>query len=160
MAWSVFPDFSDVVIEAIPPKSQKLTRLLFKLKAGRIINFIIGKKLKQSNEMINWGLKHGMYAYEASTPYEYLQKISQYKIAPVADRIYQDILIIGASQDHFVNYRKVSQEINLLTNVHSMTFRLMTEAEQASNHCNCGNCKLVMDTISDWIMMMKKESNV
>jgi alpha-beta hydrolase superfamily lysophospholipase len=160
VAWSVFPDFSDVVMGAIPPRAQKLIRFLFKLRAGKIINFIIDKKLKHGNEMINWGLKHGMYAYEANTPYEYLQKISKYKMAPVADKINQDVLIIGASRDHFVDYRKVGQEINILINVHSLTFRLMTEAEQASNHCNCGNCKLVMDTIVDWIMVMKKENSI
>lgn len=70
---------------------------------------------------------------------------------------WQDILILGASQDHFVDYRTVDKLIRMLTNVRSLTFRLMTEAEQASNHCNCGNSRLVLDTVTDWIFMMKRK---
>lgn len=70
---------------------------------------------------------------------------------------WQDILILGASQDHFVDYRTVDKLIRMLTNVRSLTFRLMTEAEQASNHCNCGNSRLALDTVTDWIFMMKRK---
>ena len=113
--------------------------------------------MKHGDSTVVWGLKHGMYAYEASSPFEYLQKISDYQLAPVASEIRQDILILGASQDHFVDYRTVDKLIRMLTNVRSLTFRLMTEAEQASNHCNCGNSRLVLDTVTDWIFMMKRK---
>ena len=35
----------------------------------------------------------------------------------VADRITQDMLIVGANQDHFIDYRMVGREINMLKNI-------------------------------------------
>lgn len=160
VAWSVFPDFLDVIIGTQPRKVQTVLRLLLKCKAKGLINLIVKQKMKHGDSTVVWGLKHGMFAYEAATPYEYFQKISTYQIAPFASTIRQDILILGAAQDHFVDYRTVGKEIRLLSNVRSLTFRLMTETEQASNHCNCGNSKLVLDTISDWILMMKRDDRV
>lgn len=160
VAWSVFPNFLDIIVGSQPIKMQNLLRLLLKLKTKWLVNFIIKQKMKSGDSIVVWGLKHGMYAYEASTPYEYFQKIKYYQIDSIAKNINQDILILGATQDHFIDYRTVGKEIDLLNNVRSLTFRLMTEAEQASNHCNCGNSKLVLDTISNWIMMMKIHDRV
>jgi adenine-specific DNA methylase len=61
------------------------------------------------------------------------------------------------AQEAESDYRTVDKLIRMLTNVRSLTFRLMTEAEQASNHCNCGNSRLVLDTVTDWIFMMKRK---
>jgi hypothetical protein len=43
------------------------------------------------------------------------------------------------------------QVIDSLVNVKSLTFRLFTAKEEAENHCNAGNTRLVLDTIMDWI---------
>nr|UWI51819.1 alpha/beta hydrolase [Clostridioides difficile] len=157
VAWSVFPNFLDVVIGSQPKKLQILLRLLLKYRAKRLINLIVSLKMKRGNSFAVWGIKHGMYAYGAVTPYEYFKKIDDYSLAPIGDKITQDILILGASQDHFVDYRMIWKEVSLLPNVQSLTFRLMTEQEEASNHCNCGNTKLVLDTMINWISMMKQE---
>mgnify|MGYP003314539697 CR=1 FL=1 len=61
------------------------------------------------------------------------------------------MLIVGASQDHFIDYRMVGREINMLTKVRSLTFRLFTDQEEAQNHCNVGNGKLVIDEVLNWI---------
>ena len=67
------------------------------------------------------------------------------------------MLIIGASQDHFIDYRMVGREINMLKNVRSLTFRLFTEREDAQNHCNVGNGKLVINEILSWITRIESE---
>lgn len=156
VAWSVFPDFLEAVMNGQPRSAQTLFQLLLKWKARGLINFVTKQNLKRGDSTMIWGLKHGMFAYEAADPYEYFKKVSAYQIAPVAADIRQDVLILGASQDHFIDYRTVGKEIVLLKNVRSLTFRLMTEAEKAGNHCNCGNSRLVLDTITDWILMMKR----
>ena len=46
-----------------------------------------------------------------------------------------------------------------LKNVHSLTFRLFTEAESASNHCNCGNTRLVLDYFMQWIEGIKASAD-
>lgn len=152
VAWSVFPCFMDVIVGNLPSIAQKLIYVLIKLKFKPVINAIFNIAAKKE-PTIDWGLKHGCYAYEAQDTYEYAKKLMLYDLAPVADRITQDILILGANQDHFINYKMVGKEINMLKNVRSLTFRLMTDKEQAQNHCNCGNSKLVFDTICNWIEM-------
>ena len=115
--------------------------------------------LKAKKEpVIDWGLKHGCYAYEAKDAYGYAQKLKLYDLEPVADKITQDILIIGASQDHFIDYRLIGREINMLTNVKSLTFCLFTDKEEAQNHCNVGNGKIVLDTICAWITQIDEEN--
>ena len=69
---------------------------------------------------------------------------------PVADKIKQDMMIVGANKDHFIDYKHVGREINMLKNVRSLTFRLFTDKEDAQNHCNVGNGKLVIDEILNW----------
>lgn len=154
ITWSVFPCFLDVIVGDKPPILQKLLYALINLKCKPVINAIFNIAAKKE-PTIDWGLKHGCYAYEAKDAYSYAGKLMLYDLAPVADRITQDILILGANQDHFINYKIVGKEINMLKNVRSLTFRLMTDKEQAQNHCNCANSKLVFDTICNWIEMSK-----
>lgn len=150
VAWSVFPCFQDVIVGMQKPVIQKLFYLLMKLHARPLINLVFGKKAKKE-PVIDWGIKHGCYAYEARDAYGYAKKLKLYDLEPVADKITQDILIIGANQDHFIDYRLIGREINMLKNVKSLTFRLFTDQEDAQNHCNVGNGKIVLDTICNWM---------
>ena len=135
----------------------KLAQLCIRFRLKGLINLAMEKAAKKS-EVIRWGLRHGMYAYEADSAYDYAVKMNQYQMIDVADQITQDVLIAGASKDHFIDYKTVSEEIDALTNVRSLTFRLFTEKEDACNHCNCGNVKLTFDTFMNWIMQMKADN--
>lgn len=128
-----------------------------RLRARPIINLVFGKKAKKE-PVIDWGLKHGMYAYEAKDAYGYAEKLKRYDLEPIADQITQDMLIIGANEDHFIDYRLIGREINMLKNVRSLTFRLFTDKEDAQNHCNVGNGKIVLDAICDWIEQIDRQT--
>ena len=123
---------------------------MMKLHAKPLLNLVFGIKCKK-DPMVNWAIRHGMYAYEADSPYDWAKKLARYDIRPVAHRLTQDVLILGASADHFIDYHKVSQEIDAMTNVRSLTFWLFTEQESAADHCQVGNAKLALDTIMHWI---------
>ncbi|MCR4763386.1 MAG: alpha/beta fold hydrolase [Lachnospiraceae bacterium] len=150
VAWSVFPCFQDILVSMQPMPVQRAFHLFMKLHAKGLLNLVFEKKAKKS-PIIDWGIRHGCYAYEAPDAYSYAKKLKLYDLAPVADRITQDMLILGANGDHFIDYRLIGREINMLTNVRSLTFRLFTDKEDAQNHCNVGNGKLALDTICDWI---------
>lgn len=150
VAWSIFPCFQDVILGTQKPFLRRIFHVLMKLRARAVINYVFYKKAKRE-PMIDWGLRHGMYAYEAEDPFTYAKKLKLYDLEPVAHLIKQDMLILGASQDHFIDYRMIGSEINMLTNVRSLTFRLFTDKEEAQNHCNAGNSRLALDTISSWI---------
>ncbi|MCY6369946.1 alpha/beta hydrolase family protein [Clostridium ganghwense] len=155
IAWSVFTNFADVLIGMRPKKVQRITNFCMKHNLAFIINTIIGAKIKKGDELVKWGFLHGMYAYEAKTPYEYLKKMDQYQIYNIADKIKQNVLIIGATKDHLIDYRTVGLEINALTNARSITVRIFTEQEHGEAHCNLGNLKLCYDTMINWIELIK-----
>ncbi|MDE7254210.1 MAG: alpha/beta hydrolase [Acetatifactor sp.] len=158
IAWSIFPNFRDVILSASSPadgRRMKLAKWLLDHNCRRIINTVFGR-LAKKDEMIRWGLEHGKYAYEAEDAFGYAQKMNRFQMMDIADRITQDVLIVGASKDHFIPYMMVGEEINALKNVRSLTFRLFTDKEDACNHCNCGNVKLTFDTFMNWIMQMKE----
>ncbi len=150
VAWSVFPCFQDILVSMQPQSTQRAFHALMKLHARPLLNLVFGKKAK-SSPIIDWGIKHGCYAYEARDAYSYAKKLKLYDLEPIANRITQDVLILGANGDHFIDYRLIGKEINMLTNVKSLTFRLFTDKENAQNHCNVGNGKLALDTICGWI---------
>lgn len=158
IAWSIFPNFRDVVLSPSSPSEEKAMKLagwLIDHNFKWIINAIFNTKAK-TDEMIRWGLEHGKYAYGARDAFEYAKKLEQFQIMDVADKITQDILIVGANKDHFIPYTMIGPEINAMKNVNSLTFRLFTDKEDACNHCNCGNVKLTFDTFMDWIMQIKR----
>lgn len=158
IAWSIFPNFRDVVLSPSSPSEEKAMKLagwLIDHNFKWIINAIFNTKAK-TDEMIRWGLEHGKYAYGARDAFEYAKKLEQFQIMDVADKITQDILIVGANKDHFIPYTMIGSEINAMKNVSSLTFRLFTDKEDACNHCNCGNVKLTFDTFMDWIMQIKR----
>lgn len=158
IAWSVFPDFQKVLLSAAGGgTTAKLAKWLIDHNCRGIVNTVFNKKA-QKDEMIHWGLEHGKYAYEAKDAFDYAKKMGNYQMLNVADKITQDVLIVGANKDHFIPYTMVGEEIAALKNVRSLTFRLFTDQEDAGNHCNCGNVKLTFDTFMDWILQMKSTS--
>lgn len=157
IAWSVMPNFLDVILNSGTGENEGLMKIAGWLISHRcriIVNLIFHRKSKK-DELVRWGLEHGKYAYEAKDAYEYAVKMNRYQMMDIADRITQDILIVGANKDHFIPYTMAGREISALKNVRSLTFRLFTDKEDACNHCNCGNVKLVFDTFMDWIMQIK-----
>ena len=157
VAWSVFPCFQDVICGYAEAGDTEDVLPFMKLHARPLINFVFGKKAKKE-PVIDWGLKHGCYAYEAKDAYGYAKKLKLYDLEPIADKNnagYADNRRKSGSFHRLPAYRR---EINMLTNVKSLTFRLFTDKEDAQNHCNVGNGKIVLDTICNWIQSFDAEA--
>ena len=92
---------------------------------------------------------------DAKTPDEYVQRIRKFTLKGIGDKITQDVLILGAREDHFIMPRLFHEEYDLLTNVRSLTLSLFTDRQDAGAHCNVGNTKLALDTMADWITRAK-----
>ena len=150
VCWSVFPSFLGSVIGTQGKALETAFYVMMKLRARPLLNLVFGLKCRK-DPMVNWAIRHGMFAYEADSPYDWAKKLERYDIRPVAGRLTQDVLILGASADHFIDYHKVSQEIDAMVNVRSLTFRLFTKQESAADHCQVGNARLALDTIMQWI---------
>ncbi|WMJ81719.1 alpha/beta fold hydrolase [Clostridium sp. MB40-C1] len=157
IAWSIFPNFFLVALGTVPYLLKKLVKMLMNFGVAPIFNWIFNMEAKK-DPTVDWAIKHGMYAYNAKSPYEYLVKLNQFQIMDVGHLIDQDVLVLGANQDHFIDYKLFKEELDSLSNVRSLTFRLFTEKESASNHCNMGNTKLTLDTMINWIKMTKESA--
>jgi len=158
IAWSIFPNFLDILLSSSVGYGSglmKFARWLIDHNFHHVANAIFNKKAK-NDEMTRWGLEHGKYAYQAKDAFEYARNMKKYQVMDIADKITQDVLIVGANRDHFIPWEMCAEELPAMKNARSLTFRLFTDKEEACNHCNCGNVKLTFDTFMDWILMMKK----
>jgi pimeloyl-ACP methyl ester carboxylesterase len=156
IGWSIFPNFLSAVLYALPKSVWVIMKWMIKNNFSGIINSKM-KKMMAEDQTVDWAIRHGMYAYEANSPFEYLKKLNDFQMVNIGDRITQDMLIIGANQDHFIAKELYKEEIDALTNVRSLTYRLFTEKECAEGHCNVGNPQLCFNTMVNWIEQMKRE---
>jgi len=155
VGWSVFPDFLYVALSMMPKAMRGPLRFLLHHNLRRPINTVMKRKMARE-PIIDWGIRHGMFAYDAPDPFGYIKKLSDYKMTNIGPMLWQDMLVIGANRDHFIPQSLYSMELNALPNVKSLTFRLMTESEDAGSHCNVGNPKLVLDTVADWLNALSR----
>jgi hypothetical protein len=154
VGWSILPNFLDVLLATRKPGLQRLLKCLLRMKLKKLLNLLVRRQMAK-DPMMKWGINHGIYIFGVKTPYDFFQRASDFQISNVADQISQDFLLLGAKKDHFIPLYFYKQEIDALTKVHSLTFRVFTEKEQAESHCNIGNMKLVLDFIIQWIECLK-----
>ena len=150
VGWSVFPNFLYVALNAVPRRIWGVVRLMLRFNLRAPLNAILRKKMKAA-PIMDWAIRHGVYAYDAPDPFGYVKKLDDYKMTDIGPQLTQDVLVFGASKDHFIPKELYSAELDALPNVRSLTYRLMTEAEDGAGHCNVGNPKLVLDTVLFWL---------
>lgn len=158
IGWSIFPNFLSVALYSFPKSARGIVKWVLNHNFKWIINSKV-KKLMKKDPTVDWGIKHGMYAYEVESPFEYLKKLNTYQMVDVGHRITQDMLVIGAEKDHFINKELYKEELDSLVNVRSLTYRLFTEKEYGEGHCNVGCSKLCFDTMINWIEQIKKRDS-
>ena len=150
VAWSIFPDFFHVILSDHPGNVSKFIEKLLSSPIKGIMNGFYKKMMKKS-ELVRWNLLHGMYAYDAATPMQYIDRVRKFTLNGIGDKITQDILVLGAREDHFINPRLFHEEFDLLKNARSLSLRLFSNEDDAGSHCNAGNTKLVLDAMLGWL---------
>ncbi len=158
IAWSIFPDFFDILLADDPEPVRKLMDTAFRKGFAGIFNGFY-RKMMDKSELVRWNLMHGMYAYDAPDPVGYVKKIRNFTLKGIADRITQDILIIGGRDDHMIMPHLFKEEYDLLTNVRSLTFSLYSDKDDAGSHCGIGNMKLILDTMVSWTEQMNSKNS-
>jgi len=155
ICWSIFPSFLSAALYAVPKRVRGLISWMLRHHCKGIINRRMEKMMDQ-DQTAHWAIRHGMYAYEASTPFDYLKKLDEFQMVNIGDKITQDVLVIGAEKDHFIPKELYKDELDALTNVRSLTYRLFTSREYGEAHCNAGNPRLCFDTMMSWIEQIIK----
>lgn len=157
VAWSIMDSFYDVLLSSRPKELRILLDHLIKIHAKGIVNTFAAAMMRKE-PYVAWGIEQGKYVFGKQSAYDFLSEIKKYNLESVSEQITQDILLLGAAEDHFIPLSMYKKEIDCLTRVKSLTFRVFTKEESAENHCNIGNMPLVLNTICNWITGMRANS--
>jgi dipeptidyl aminopeptidase/acylaminoacyl peptidase len=62
-----------------------------------------------------------------------------------------DVLLLAGADDHYVPLKQLGRQAGTLSNARSVTTRIFTVAEEASNHCQLGNIGAVARLMTAWL---------
>ena len=79
--------------------------------------------LAMNNIAVSWGYRNAMWTMGTKDAAETIQACAAYTLAPVADRIRQDVLILAGTEDHFVPLHQTADFEKALVNARSVTTR-------------------------------------
>ena len=150
VAYDIYPDSLDVNLRQVKPLVRGLLKTLLNLRAAPVVN-MFAKRVAKGNPIAEWGIEEGMHVTGTSSPYEYFQQIRQFHTVDVSPLVTQHVLLLAGSEDHLVPMSHLYRQIKLLKNARSITTRVFTESESASNHCQAGNYGLALKTIVHWL---------
>lgn len=151
ICYDILPDFFEVVMHQIPSKVRdKYKSMILQDNGQEEINSELMQLMKKSL-MLDWALTQGMHVTGSNSPYEFLHKTVSYKTAEFSPLITQDVLLLAGQEDHYVPIEQLPEQMKTLTNVRSLTARMFTAKEIASNHCQLGNIGLAIDVMLNWI---------
>lgn len=150
VAYNIYPDALDVNLRQVKPMLRGLLKTLLNLRAAAVVD-MVAKRVAKRNPIAEWGIEEGMHVTGTSSPYEYFQKIKQFHTVDVSQLVTQHVLLLAGSEDHLVPMEHLYRQIKLLKNARSITTRIFTKNESASNHCQAGNYGLALKTIVHWL---------
>lgn len=123
----------------------------FFMKYEKLFNRSTYSKMEK-NPRLKWEALNLMHITKSQTPLEAAKvtlELSKENIH--SEKIKQDVLLLTGRNDHFIPMKMHKKQIEALINAKSITDRIFTKEEQAQNHCQIGNIKLLLDTIISWI---------
>jgi len=108
--------------------------------------------LALKNPGVYWMYHTALWTFGTKGVEDTLQAGASYKLAPVADRIRQDVLILAGTQDQFNPFHQVADFEKSLVNARSVTTRIFDRPSGGAEHCQCGNTSLVHAAVFDWLL--------
>lgn len=150
VAWDIFDDELEVGGRQIAPGAAPVIRALLALRARRIVNALARCGAARS-PVSQWGLWQGMHITGTTSPYDFFAAARAVTTRSISGRVTADVLLIAGADDHYVPLRQLYRQARNLTNARSVTTRVFTAAEQASNHCQIGNVRACLRTILAWV---------
>ncbi len=152
IANDIAEDFFDIICSRLGPAKRQLISSLIDKKLSFIVNSLF-KKAMQKDETLEWALNHGMHVSGTSSAYDYLLWTKTITTKNISQFVTQDVMLLAGQDDHLIPLEQFYTQQASLTSACSITTRLFTSVEHASNHCHVGNFEISMDTIQNWILM-------
>src|SRR5215469_15193663 len=108
--------------------------------------------LAMNNISVSWAYHNAMWTMGTKNVDETIQASAAYTLAPVADRIQQDVLILAGAEDHFVPIHQTTDFEKALVNARSVTTRIFELASGGAGHCQGGALTLYHAAVFDWLL--------
>jgi len=150
VAFDILDDFFETVARQIGRGVRIPLRALLYARARRLVNAIAGRAAARK-PVSEWGLQQGMHVTGTPTPYDFLRATTAMSTGKISDRVRADVLLLAGADDHYVPLSQLGRQADTLINARSVTTRIFTAAEQASNHCQLGNIGAVSRLINSWL---------
>jgi pimeloyl-ACP methyl ester carboxylesterase len=150
VAWDILDDELEVVAGQFAPGAAPIVRALLALHARPIINTVA--RLSAARRPVSrWGLWQGMHITGTRSAYDFLAATRAVTTRTISDRVTADVLLIAGADDHYVPLHQLYRQARSLSTARSVTTRVFTAADQASNHCQVGNTGACIRTILSWM---------
>lgn len=115
-----------------------------------VSNTLLRLKMQVSPQ-VRWGVNNAMWVRGLHSPSEVVGAFKDYTLAPVAQKIRSDVLILAGSDDTFVPNEQVKQFESSLTHARSVKTVVYDEESGGKAHCQDGAITLWQATFFDWL---------
>jgi pimeloyl-ACP methyl ester carboxylesterase len=150
VAFDILDDFFETIARQIGRGVRIPLRALLTARASRVVNAIADRAVARKS-VSEWGLQQGMHVTGTATPYDFLRSTTAMSTRKISHRVRADVLLLAGADDHYVPLSQLGRQAGNLTNARSVTTRIFTATEQASNHCQLGNMGAASRLIDNWL---------
>lgn len=150
VAFDILDDEFEVIARQIGRGVTLPLRALLTVHARRFINAIADRAAGRK-PVSQWGLQQGMHITGTATPYDFLLSTIAMNTRKISRRVRADVLLLAGADDHYVPVKQLARQAGTLSSARSVTTRIFTAAEHASNHCQLGNIGAVARQINAWV---------
>jgi pimeloyl-ACP methyl ester carboxylesterase len=98
-----------------------------------------------------WAIDNACWTLGATDVASVRKASLPFRLATVADRIRQHVLILAGAEDHFIPFHQTADFEAALVNAKSVAIRMYDRISGGAEHCQTGNATLVPAAIVDWI---------
>ena len=150
VGWSVYPGTWDVFAGQMGRKTVNVLKGLLKLKGDAVIDKAFDA-MKKKGDLGAQTITDMCHSYGVERISELGHLVEKYDLRNCAELVDQDMLILGADRDIMIDRKLIGRELDMLTNVRSLSYVELKTRQDAGDHCNVGNPKLALDTILTWL---------
>src|ERR1700730_5731318 len=150
VAFDILDDFFEAIARQIGRGVRIPLRALLTARAGWVVNAIADRAVARK-PVSEWGLQQGMHVTGTATPYDFLRSTTAMRTRNISHLVRADVLLLAGADDHYVPLKQLGRQAGSLTGARSVTTRIFTAAEQASNHCQLGNIGAAARLMDAWL---------
>jgi pimeloyl-ACP methyl ester carboxylesterase len=119
--------------------------------AGRVIAAAENPEALK-NIGVSWAYNNARWTMGTKNIDDTVKECAAYSLAPVADRIRQDVLMLAGTEDHFIPFHQTANFQKALVNARSVATRIFDGPSGGAGHCQPGALTLYHAAVFDWLL--------